>query len=172
MSMIPGRKYTKAQMRSMMSEEYARALQYKGYVLQVDDRGLYSLVHHSKAFGGQVLERRKQGDLEGTLERSDVGGTAQFEAPAPIRKRTPQERLDSFVQKLWPEVKSVGHIPGLKEDDILTVVLNAKGRAEQLDLENKRMTAEDVRQVAASLLTQSEKEHEEKLSHQITRHED
>jgi DNA-binding ferritin-like protein (Dps family) len=76
------------------------------------------------------------------------------------------------VQKLWPEVKSVGHIPGLKEDDILTVVLNAKGRAEQLDLENKRMTAEDVRQVAASLLTQSEKEHEEKLSHQITRHED
>lgn len=170
--MVPGRKYTKAQMRRMMTEEYARSLQFKGYVLQVDDAGMYSLVHHSKAFGGKVLERRKQGDLEGQLEASSMGGSASFEAPDPIRRRTPQERLESFVAKLWPEVKNVGHIPGLKEEDILTIVLNAKGRADKLDLENKRMTAEDVRQVAASLLTQSEKEHEEKLSHQITRHED
>ncbi len=164
----PGFRYTKAQMRTL-TEEQAKQFQAAGLVLRLDDQGYYSLVHHTAAFGGKVLERKEHG----TLERSNkLEGQASFSAPAPIQKRTPQERLESMVSRMWPGVKDLGHIPGLKEDDVLTVVLNAKGRAEKKDLTKERMTAEDVREVAGALLTQSEKEHEEKLSKQITRHED
>ncbi len=170
--MQPGFRYTKDQVRRFMTDEQARALQYRGYVLQVDGQGYYTLVHHTKAFGAKgatVLGRTKQGQMEGTLAKDDgVTGQASFEVPGAPKKRTPQERLESLTQKLWPTVKDVGHIPGLKDEDILPIVLNAQGRS----LDQQRMTGETVKAVASEFLARAEKEHEEKLSHQITRHED
>jgi hypothetical protein len=173
--MQPGFRYTKAQVKSMMTDEHAKALQYQGYFLQFDGT-YYTLVKHTEAFasgrvGGTVLDRKKQGALEGELFAPDGSrfiGQASFEEPGTPAKRTPTERLESLVQKLWPEVKDMGHLPGVKDEDILPIVANMQQRS----LHVERMTGETLRQIAAAFLTQSEKEHEEKLSHQITRHED
>jgi hypothetical protein len=167
--MQPGYRYTKDQVRRMMTEELAQNLQHRGYVLRVDDQGYYSLVHHTAAFGGS-FKSNDIGDADKArlIEAGPMGGHAQFDAPAPIVKRTPQERLDSLVKKLWPTASATGHLPGLKDEDILPIVLNVQGK----ELTQERITGETVRAVAASFLDSAEKKHEEKLSKQITRHED
>jgi hypothetical protein len=73
-----------------------------------------------------------------------------------------------MVSKMWPTVRDIGHIPGLRDEDILPIIANANQR----DLRNQRMTGETVRTVAAEFLARAEVDHELKLSKQITRHED
>ena len=162
---LPGYRYTKAQLREAMTQEVADKLRFKGYYLEVDNLGYYSLVHHSQSFSGrgaQLLDKSKDGEL---VVNERYGGKAHFEAPDAIQKRTPEQRLNSLVSKMWPEVKDAGHIPGIKDEDILPIVANLK-------LRTQRMTGETVRAVAAKYLADAEKKHEEKLAGQITRHED
>jgi hypothetical protein len=166
--MQPGYRYTKDQVRRMMTEELASKLQFQGYVLRLDDQGYYSLVHHTKAFGGQ-FRSENIGDVDKgeLIQAGPMGGEAYFEKPAALVKRTPQQRLDSLIAKLWPDVKDVGHIPGIEDEDILPLVATLTHNSFK-----ERLTGEKVRQIAAAMLARAEVDHEEKLSHQVTRHED
>lgn len=145
-------------------------LKRKGYVLKLDDQGYYSLVHYTQAYGSSFLQENI-GTVKGQLvESKSLGGQAVLPAPGAPVKRTPQERLQSMVNRMWPTVKDLGHIPGLKDEDLLPIMANA--RMKSLDPKHQRMTAEDVRAIAAQMLTTAEAKHEEKLAKQVTRHED
>lgn len=93
-------------------------------------------------------------------------GTATFAPLEPIRKRTPQERVDSLMLRWIDDCKRAGTVPGLGDMAINQIVSEAwkSGRTE--------ITAEVVREVAAHFLQQAENEHEAKLAKQITSHED
>lgn len=145
--------YTRGQLESMVDQETADDLKARGLVFLFDvNSETYRLIPHSEAssaFSGKAK-----------------GGTGSFEALPPIVKRTPQERVDSLMLRWIEDCKQAGTVPGLDDLYIQQIVGEAwkAGRTE--------VTADVVRQVAASFLAKAEAEHEAKLSKQITRHED
>lgn len=181
----PGVLYTREELKKLMSQATADELRMRGYVLRFDvNSGKYSVVHHTKAAG------------------SGVTGSGLFTPPPPIQKRTPSQRVDSLMLKLVDDMKKHGGIPALqsgvaprvalgngRDRPATTAEIEEAGRRRALEevANNQRVseivgaawvegrtevTADMVRQVAASLLARAEVDHEEKLSHQVTRHED
>jgi hypothetical protein len=156
----PGRRYTPTQLRALMDQATADELQMTGYVLQYDTiSNTYAVVHWTNA----SQNFRQDGNR---AQRRAVQGTAtDFGELAPIVKRTPQQRVDSLMLKWIEDMKRAGTVPGVDDAKVKEIVGEAwkAGRTE--------ITADVVRTVAAHFLTEAEKQHEEKLSHQTTRHE-
>lgn len=172
-------------MKKLMTPEEAKHWIEKGYVMQFDTNSQkLLLVHQSKAAG------------------SGVQSQGLFTPPSSIKKRTPVQRVDSLMLKLVDDMKKHGGIAPLQSGVAARVSTgNGTSRAattaekeaaakrladEKAALDHRiaeivgaafiagrtEITGDLVRKVAANLLTVAEKEHEVKVSHQITRHED
>src|SRR5262245_19431319 len=102
-----GQWYTPKQIRDLIDKETAEALELEGYVLQFDVMSqAYRVIPWHQAAGGGVDDASKTG-------RAPVTGTATFAAPAPIVKRTPQQRVDSLMAKWLVGMKKAGGLPTL-----------------------------------------------------------
>jgi hypothetical protein len=140
--LLPGKKYTRQQIVAGVDQGEAERLKEVGYVLRhdvMDDT--YSVVHWTHA-GGQGFAPRQAFD------------PSAFSPPEPIKRRTPQERLDSLMLRFIEDCKETGSVPGLDDDRISFLVGEAwrSGRSE--------MTGEIVRQVARHFLEDAEKKKE------------
>lgn len=159
MKLRPGVRYTRHQLVELIDQAEAHELQMAGYVLQHDVLSkTYTIVPWTQAGGAEEF---------GKLRKPRVYQDAPDFGPIdPIRKRTPAERVDSLMLRFIEDCKAAGTVPGLDDARISSILGEAwkSGRNE--------ITAEDVRAVAASFLAKAEKQHEEKLSKQVTRHED
>ena len=142
MKVVPGKRYTRQQLAEAIDQSTADELKLKGYVLQYDAlSSTYGVVPWYEAGGGEQF---------GTL-RAPRGGQAQFEAPDPIKRRTPMERVDSLMLRLVDDCKRTGTIPGL-EDWRIKLLVGESWKA------GKNLSGEDIRRVAANLLARAEKE--------------
>lgn len=175
--------YTKGEMRRLLTSERSAALANQGYdVLQIDmDTGKCRI---AKAADGTMT------------------GVGSFAPVPGIQKRTRQQRLDSLMLKLVDGMKQSGGIDTLQSGIAARVSNGdgtsrpptqaekdaaAKRLAEEKENIDRQVsdivgeawkqgrteiTGDVVRKVAAGLLTRAEKQHEEKLAKQVTRHED
>lgn len=145
---IPGKKYTPAQIRRLISEAEAHELQMTGYVLRhdvLDDT--YTVVHWTNASSGQEWGEFRQD------QRFAIDPNA-FPAPPPIQKRTPMERVDSLMARFIQDCKRAGTVPGLDDARISTILGAAK------NTQRDGITAEEIRKIAADFLAKAEKEKE------------
>lgn len=153
---VPGKKYTAAEIGSLVDQQTADHFRQKGYILRFDaNERLFSLVPVTEAY------RTATGS-----DHAPVMGMGVFDPLPPIVKRTPQQRLDSLMLRFIKDVQAIGTVPGLDDERITTITGEAfkAGRTE--------VTGEVVRSIASHFLTNAEKAHEAKLDKQITRHED
>jgi hypothetical protein len=144
MKVVPGRRYTRAELQEVISQSDADELKLQGYVLQYDVLSqTYSVVPWTEAASGELF---------GTFREDDRGGTGVFDPLPPIKKRTPMERLDALMLRLIEDCKRAGTVPGMDDDRIKLIVGEAwkSGRSE--------ITGEVVRTVAADLLRKAERE--------------
>jgi hypothetical protein len=140
---VPGKKYTRSQIRRLIDQSTADELKLQGYVLRMEPLdGTYTVVPWTEAGSGAEF---------GTLRPDKRGGTATFEPVDPIKKRTPMERVDSMMLRLVDDCKRTGTIPGL-EDWRIKLLVGESWKA------GKNLSGEDIRRVAANLLARAEKE--------------
>lgn len=168
----PGKKYTRAQLVAAIGPQDAHSLKMRGYVLRHDVMdGLYSVVPWAEATDSRT---------------TSTTGTGQFTPPPPIAKRTPAQRVDSLMALWIKDMKKAGGLPPVRQPDRSDQEAWNKYLADKRAMDDKikeivgaawvdgrtEITAEIVEKVARHFLEVSETEHEEKLDHQITRHED
>lgn len=168
----PGKKYTRAQLVRALGPQDAQQLRMRGYVLRHDVLdGTYSVVPWTEASDSRT---------------QPVQGAGTFAPPPPIRKRTPAQRVDSLMLKWLDEMKRAGGLPPLREPDRSDPEAWDKYLADKRAMDDKireivgaawvdgrtEITAEVVEKVARHFLEAAEKQHDEKLDHQVTRHED
>lgn len=133
-----GKKYSGGELKRLLTPEVAKGLQARGMVLEFDVMSqTYQLTHFTKA---------KTSEISG----KPVMGQGAFEPLDPIRKRTPQERVDSLMLRLIEDCKAAGTVPGLDDMRISHILGEAwkTGRSE--------VTAEVIRQVAQDFLADAE----------------
>lgn len=158
MKLRPGVRYTRQQLVKLVDQAEAHELQMQGYVLQHDVLSkTYTIVPWYEAGGGEQFGKLRDPRV--------FQGEPDFGPIDPIKKRTPMQRVDSLMLRLIEDCKAAGTVPGLDDARISLILGEAwkSGRNE--------VTAEVIRKVAADFLAKAEKEHEEKLSTQVTRHE-
>lgn len=156
---VPGRKYTFAQIREMQKDPELAALKLEGYVLRQDMDGTVQFVHHTQAsagFRGSEHSLKQYKAPPGTVE------AMKAENP-PIVRRTPQERVDSMMLKLITTAKKNGYVPTGEDAEVKEIVAQAwrDGRS--------NITAETVRQVAAIALAKAEKANAMDDQHNVVR---
>lgn len=99
MNIVPGRKYTFAQLAGLREQPDMTKWALQGYVWRQELDGTLELVHWSKASGGG------QG---GTLPRRGFATTDPdpFDKAGlpPIVRRSPQERMASLMSKVGPDL--------------------------------------------------------------------
>ena len=136
-----GKKYTLAQVQAM-AREYPN-LVIPGHVLRRDDSGMYSIVPENQAATSHGTDNALR-----TAYRSKEPISELFPQD-PIKKRTPQERLDSMTARMAPDTVGRGGFPGLSDEKVSELVgyFWKRGRP---------VTAADVRAAAATLLQQAE----------------
>ena len=185
---VPGRRYKPFEIRALIDQATAKELEFRGYVLQYDAlSGTYAVVHWTQA--SQPF--RQDGSRAQRRAVSKSIGADAFGTLDPIVKRTPQQRVDSLMAKWLVEMKQAGGLPHLmgeppsglttaERDDFYR---RKKEEGEVMDNAIKaivgeawkdgrtEITADIVRTVAAHFLSEAEVQHEEKVSHQVTRHE-
>lgn len=140
---VPGKKYTSGQLARLVDQETADNLQFQGYVLRHDVLdGTWSVVHWTNAGSD-----RDFGSIRKPRTAFDPNA---FPKPELIRKRTPQERVDSLMLKFISDCRASGTVPGLDDARISAIVGSAwlNGRTE--------ITAEVVRRVAQHFLQDAE----------------
>lgn len=144
---VPNRKYTFAELEKLRAQypDLARVYARHGYVWRMDLDGTMEMVHYTKATGGggsfgQPAERPMR-------EFAATGDPFNLDELPPIRKRTPQERIDSLMSKVSEDFKA-GRVLTLDE-----VNTHREGRAKATEL-----TGEVVKEVAQSFLERAEAE--------------
>jgi hypothetical protein len=167
--LTPGRKYPFEELRRIITQAKADQLKLQGYVLRMDADGYVEIIHVSQADdfqsnmrnewrkGKKILGRRGKKQMltapgfDGSKDPGgppvDAGGVA-----AAVRKRTPQERLDSLMTRWVEDCKRTGTVPGL-DDPMISTILDMAWRNGM-----RQITAEDVRTVARYFLERAEKE--------------
>jgi len=134
----PGVKYTAEQMQQMQREYPHFAM--PGYVIRLE-AGLFSFVRWDDAsYGGQGGPRSPRA--------YELVPTEPLVAP-PIRKRTPQQRLESLANNWDPDIRKAGTVPGLTEAQLEDVVGRAWRRGEPV-------TRTKVEEFAAEMLKRAE----------------
>ncbi|HEX5912896.1 MAG TPA: hypothetical protein VFY54_07190, partial [Rubrobacter sp.] len=129
-----------------------------GYAMRIDDDGMFSFVPWHQATYGGVMDPDRPQDFR---PRRQFQGEVSWDVK-PIKKRTPQERLESLANSFMADVQKHGRIPGLDDEKTRELVGEA-WRA------GTPMTAEDVRAAAATLLTQAENKFEESERKKVVR---
>jgi len=164
----PGRKYRIEDFRSLLTRAKADSLKVQGYVLRMDMDGYVEIVHFSQAddFQGAMhgawrmmkqAVKGPRGDRRmltapGFDGAKDPGGPpVQAGTIAPTRKRTPQQRLDSLMQRWVDDCLRTGTVPGL-DDPMISVILDSAFASGKTGI-----TAENVRTVARFFLEDAER---------------
>jgi hypothetical protein len=149
---VPGKTYTKTQLQEQMDAASAEQLKMTGYVLQYDILNeTYTVVHWTKAAGAMASPTKNKVERLAS-KRMAHDPFAFTEAPPPIVRRTPMERVDSMMLRLIDDCKRTGTVP-LVSDDRIKAILGERWRAGKTDL-----TAEDIRTVASHLLARAEQQ--------------
>lgn len=132
------------------SEEMA-AIQLRGYYLQVEPE------NRRFRFVRKMDTRLSEGGRQKTYVLENA-----FQVE-PIKKRTPQKRVDSLMLGLIDESKKTGLAPLLSDPRVKEIVSQAAidGRT--------GVTAEEVRRIAQLFLDRAEKERNERESHLVVR---
>ena len=164
---VPGKKYDPAEFQRLLTQSKADKLRVQGYVLRVDLEGKVSVVHWTKADDFQSTmrdewraHRQEPGkpmmDTAGGWDGSKdpVGPPVQAGSLGPVKKRTPQERVDSLMARWIEDCMRTGTVPGL-DDPMLATILDLNFQAGRTNL-----TAENVRTVVAHFLAEAEKKKE------------
>lgn len=121
--------------------------QMPGYAMVHDEDGMVWFTPWDQApYGGVRDPDRPQDRREARVYNFDP--KKAFNVPR-IKKRTPQQRLDSLTELWTPDAVAIGQIPGRKDKPI--------------------RSAEDVRSFAAEMLGQAEAKFEESESKKTTR---
>lgn len=142
MNIRPGVWYTPEDVRAFRDDPALAGFVMRGYVLQQDPvSGNMRFVHESKA----AMHAERPGNRWGMPTSVDIQEQKR-EILKPIQKRTPQQRMESLMAKVGPDLK-----------DYLS------GKA------GREVTGEELRQVAQDTMTKVDKEFEERESKRITR---
>jgi hypothetical protein len=153
----PGVKYTFAELERIRQQDPVAAKEWAavGYGWRFEMDGTMMLVPQAALHRGGVAKDRPHREFASSLD--DPFNKAELPK---IRKRTPQERLDSLLKKVDGDIKAGRAI--------------TKTQAQDLTGDKKADTsqAETRRAIAARFLQESEVQHEAKLDKQVTRHED
>ena len=158
----PNKKYTFAELEKLRQQfpDLARTWAKKGYVWRMDLDGTMEMVHYTQASGGGG-----RFDAPNTLREMEPGrvfGGAPQELTSEdlprIRKRTPQERMDSLMAKVATDIKA-GRV--LTLDDV------NKNRPDRPPAE--RLDGEVVREVVQTFMEKAEAVNEEAESKKIVR---
>lgn len=156
---VPGRRYTSAEMAELRDTPELAGMALQGYVLRANDDGTMQFVHWTKATGGG-------GTFNGKPARPGRGYTAT-EDPwgdlPPIVKRTPQQRVDSLMVRFIEDCRKTGTVPGLSDARISAILGYTK------NTNRDGVTAEDIRRIAQHFLTNAESKREDDLSRRVTR---
>lgn len=160
---VPGKKYTRQQLKSLVRDEKdAAKLAFQGFVLQhdlLDDT--YMLVHWTKSASG--AERGQSNRPFGAPRMAH--DPYAFSPPPPIVKRTPAQRREALAKRWFEHCRRAGGIPGLSDEQVTELL------GENWKNGDREITYADVERLAQVMLERAEAKHEEKLSHQVTRHE-
>jgi len=164
----PGQRYRPEELTKILTEAKAATLRIQGYVLRMDSEGWVEVVHGSKTFDPIVARRKRRGwrkvlgprkDPRGIMRArgfdgaQDPGGPPiQAGSVGSIKKRTPQQRIDSMMTRWIEDCKKHGTVPGIN-DPMMSMIL---GEAWMSGMHN--ITAEQVRQVVQHFLNRAEKE--------------
>ncbi len=112
MKIVPGKRYTRAEIAAMRDDPELAKLVLWGYVLRAELDGTMSFVHYSQtAFkkggapdDGKVGGVRSRGQDGVRTDRTWRNPAPQWDLP-PIQKRTPQERMASLMEKVGEDIK-------------------------------------------------------------------
>jgi len=150
---VPGRRYSPQEI-ARLRQLYPN-LTMPGYALRVDVDGYTTVVPWRQASGGGGAFG------ETPLPGREYGGV--IDMPDPIRKRTPNQRLDSLTEKVGPALMNG---MGLKADQWHEFVDASEAQAIK---NGRRMpSAEDVKAVAAEFLRRAEAQQKEADSKHVT----
>lgn len=156
MRIVPGRKYTSEQLARLVDQATADELQLEGYVLRHDVLdGMWSVVHWTHAGSGEEF---------GTKRKPRIAFDPNaFPKPALIKRRTPQERVDSLMLRFIDDCRRTGTVPGIDDERISFIVGQAwlTGRNE--------ITAEVIQRVAQHFLADADKKFEAAEQKRVTR---
>lgn len=143
--LTPGRQYTREQIQKAVTLGEAQRLQLEGMVLRHDvlsDK--YSIVHWTQAGGGAdfgQLRKPRQAMDNNAFNLDDI---------EPIVKRTPDQRVDSMMQRLVEHHKQTGTVPGIGDPEIMAVLGMTRGT------KREGVTAEDIQRIVAHMLQKAE----------------
>ncbi len=146
---VPGRKYTKAQLQALMDQATADELKLQGYALRFDVLdGTYTVVHWTNAGGTIGTETgRKNRKPRMAVDLDDPFDVASI---PPIVRRTPQERVDSLMARLLQGAKAEGRT--FLPDSVIKEVVGEAWKGGRVEI-----TAEVVREVAAHFLQRADR---------------
>lgn len=137
----PGVKYTFAELEGFREDPSFSDWAAKGYVWRQELDGTLKLVHWSKAHMDNEVRNPKF-----YVDKRDV---REIFPTDPIQKRTPQQRLQSLVDKWWEDCRRHGTVPGLTSEEMTDLT----GRS--FTVGEDRVTYEDVKAIAAKMLNQA-----------------
>lgn len=150
---VPGRKYTFAEVAELRNDPEVAERVLQGYVLRQDLDGTVQWVRWDKATGGGGAfggpDPKPLRSFEGVWDRDE--GPGPWGDLPPIVKRTPQQRVDSLMLKFIGDCRKAGTVPGFSDERISAIVGEAwkTGRNE--------ITAEVVRMVAQHFLEDAQR---------------
>lgn len=147
-----GRRYTRDEMLEMIRNGEIRQAAFKGYVARADADGMLSFVHWTKA--------NKPGKVHAISD--EVVEELRAGLP-PITKRTPQERVESFMSRIMADMKESGTVPGFSDENIRGIV------GEAWKTGHTEVTSEMVRRVAQHFMEDAEAKAAERDRKRITR---
>lgn len=168
MDIIPGKLYTKEQIREMRESPQLRGLAIQGYVLRLEN-GMFSFVHWTQASGGGISDKRRSNPDDPAITTLPAGRvyTADIdwgEGLTPIKKRTPAQRLDSMMIKVIEDFKA-GRV--MTEEQIKMFVSDATAEAWRTG--RTEITADVVREVLSHFFRQAEIEQEKRDRKHVVR---
>lgn len=123
---IPGKLYTRETFKALIEQTDVRQLQFEGYVMR------HELVGGQIWYGIVPWQEASSGEWFGTMA-PPKGGTGTFEPLEPIKRRTPQERLDSLMQKVGPDLHRLREQESAEE-----VLAEARAALEEAERKNEK----------------------------------
>lgn len=123
---VPGKLYTRDAFRALIERTDVRQLQFEGYVMR------HEMVGGQMWYGIVPWQEARSGEWFGTM-KPEVGGVGTFDPLPPIKRRTPQERLDSLMNRVGPDLQGLRQTHSAEE-----VLAEARAALEDAERENDK----------------------------------
>lgn len=154
------RVFTADEVFAMYTNGKLRSITLQGYAARADYDGTVRFVHHSKLnpTRGRGLKPVESGEVTSTQmqgrEFSPPPGWAEEMAASltPIRRRTPQERVESMMARIRESMRVHKTVPGLSESQLQAIL------GPDWHTGVSEVTEDVVRRIAAHYMAQAEAE--------------